>query len=212
MLYFKISFYLLFFYILIKLNNKMENRIKFNEKNEKLNKSIKFLFGFLSLIYLILFKTRNNYIIENLVLIYILVKISIIDYKLMIIPNELNISIGILSIFTQIKKVIIEENFISLINSLKAILFILFIFSILFLIKKDSIGHGDFKLFISLSLNFSLEKIVSIFLLSFTIGSIVCMILLVIKRLNKKSKIPFAPFISIATFFSISIDLKEIII
>ena len=59
-------------------------------------------------------------------------------------------------------------------------------------------GFGDVKLMASLGLFLGVKNILVITLLSFIIGAIIGIILLVIRKKDKSSYIPFGPFIVIA--------------
>ena len=71
-------------------------------------------------------------------------------------------------------------------------------------------GFGDVKLMGALGLFFGLSNIVIITLVSFLIGAILSIILLVTKIKKSDEYIPFGPFIVIATFLSIYVPFEQI--
>ena len=71
-------------------------------------------------------------------------------------------------------------------------------------------GFGDVKLMGALGLYFGLSNIIVITLLSFLIGAILSIILLVSKIKKSNEYIPFGPFIVISTFISIYIPFETI--
>ena len=79
------------------------------------------------------------------------------------------------------------------------------------ILKKEGMGFGDVKLMASLGLLFGVKDILVITLLAFLIGAIVGIILLVTKKKDKNSYIPFGPFIVIATILIMFIPSDYII-
>ena len=71
-------------------------------------------------------------------------------------------------------------------------------------------GFGDVKLMGALGLYFGLSNIIIITLLSFLIGAILSIILLVSKIKKSNEYIPFGPFIVLGTFISMYIPFETI--
>ena len=71
-------------------------------------------------------------------------------------------------------------------------------------------GFGDVKLMGALGLYFGLSNIIIITLVSFLIGAILSIILLVTKLKKSDEYIPFGPFIVIATFLSMYVPFEQI--
>ena len=71
-------------------------------------------------------------------------------------------------------------------------------------------GFGDVKLMGALGLYFGLTNIIIIAMMSFLIGAIMGIILIVGKIKKSDEYIPFGPFIVIATFISIYIPFEQI--
>ena len=71
-------------------------------------------------------------------------------------------------------------------------------------------GLGDVKLMAGLGLYFGLSNIIIVTLLSFLIGALLSIILLITKIKKSDEYIPFGPFIVIASFISIYIPFEQI--
>ena len=127
----------------------------------------------------------------------------VIDYKLQIIPNRLNLTIfeiGIIFAFLYgLSNVAITINMLlGMIVGAGIFLLITLIGGLVY--GKEAMGFGDVKLMGALGLYFGLSNIIAITLVSFLIGAILSVILLVTKIKKMDEYIPFGPFIVIATF------------
>lgn len=154
----------------------------------------------------------NKTIIENLdllkfmILTPMLLSVFVIDYKLQIIPNRLNLTIFEVGfVFAFIYGL---SNVAITINMLLGMLAGCGIFLIITLLGglfygKEAMGFGDVKLMGALGLFFGLSNIIIITLVSFLIGAVLSIILLISKLKKSDEYIPFGPFIVIATFIAI---------
>ena len=155
----------------------------------------------------------NLDLIKYMILTPLLLSVFVIDYRLQIIPNRLNLTIfeiGIIFAFLYgLSDVAIT------INMLLGMLAGGGIFVLITLIGgaffgKEAMGFGDVKLMGGLGLFFGLSNIIIITLVSFLIGAILSIIML-ITRIKKTSEyIPFGPFIVLATFISIYVPFEQI--
>lgn len=174
-----------------------------------------------SLIYiaLVYFYGIKNTFIANLDLIKfailtpMLLSAFVIDFKLQIIPNRLNLTmfeIGLVIAFIYgLSDVAITINMIlGMITGGGIFLAITLIGGAIY--GKEAMGFGDVKLMGALGLYFGLSNIIAITLLSFLIGAILSIILLVTKIRKMDEYIPFGPFIVIGTFISIFIPFEII--
>ena len=151
---------------------------------------------------------ENLELIKFLILTPMLLSVVIIDYKLQIIPNRLNLTmfeIGIVIAF-----IYGLSNIAIGINMLLGMLAGGGIFLMITLLGglvygKEAMGLGDVKLMGALGLYFGLANIVVIALVSFLIGAVLSIILLATKIKKMDEYIPFGPFIVLATFISIFI-------
>lgn len=156
----------------------------------------------------------NLELIKYLILIPMLLAAFSIDYRLQIIPNRLNLTIfeiGLLIAF-----IYGWSNIAITINMLLGMLAGGGIFLLITLIGgaiygKEAMGLGDVKLMGALGLFFGLSNIVIISLVSFLVGAILSVFLLVTKIKKTDEYIPFGPFIVIATFVSILVPYNVIL-
>ena len=74
---------------------------------------------------------------------------------------------------------------------------------------KEAMGFGDVKLMGALGLFFGLSNIIIITLVSFLIGAILSIVLLVSKIKKTDEYIPFGPFIVIATYISMFVPVEQ---
>ncbi len=155
----------------------------------------------------------NLDLIKYLLLSPMLLSVFIIDYKLQIIPNRLNLTIfeiGIILAF-----IYGLSNVAITINMLLGMLVGGGIFLLITLIGgifygKEAMGFGDVKLMGALGIYFGFSNIIIITLVSFLIGAILSIFLLVSKRKKTDEYIPFGPFIAIATYISMYIPFEQI--
>ena len=141
-------------------------------------------------------------LIKYLILAPMLVSAFIIDYKLQIIPNRLNLTmfeIGLILTF-------LSGIFINLNVAVDMLLGCLIgggIFLIITLIGgliagKEAMGFGDVKLMGAMGLYFGVVNIITVSVVAFLLGAIISIILLATKRKKTDEYIPFGPFIVIA--------------
>ena len=153
----------------------------------------------------------NLDLIKYLILTPMLISVFVIDYKLKIIPNRLNLSMFELGlVFTFLYGL---SNVAISINMLLGMLAGSGIFMIITLLGgfaygKEAMGLGDVKLMGALGLYFGLSNIIVIALISFLLGAIISIILLITKIKGATEYIPFGPFIVIAAFISILIPFE----
>ena len=137
----------------------------------------------------------------------------VIDYKLQIIPNRLNLTmfeIGLVIAFLYgLSDVAITINLVlgALVGG-GIFLLITLIGGAIY--GKEAMGFGDVKLMAALGIYFGLSNIVMITLLSFLIGAILSIILLATKIRKIDEYIAFVQFIVIATFISIFVPFEII--
>lgn len=149
---------------------------------------------------------NNIRLIKFMILTPMLLSTFVIDYHLQIIPNRLNLTIFEVGlVFTFLEGMI---NFNVAMNYLLGMLVGGGIFLLITLIGgliagKEAMGFGDVKLMGALGLFFGWPNMIIISLISFLIGAILSILLLVTKKKKTSEYIPFGPFIVIATFITI---------
>ena len=162
----------------------------------------------------------HSTLIENLALIKytilepILISVVVIDYKLQIIPNRLNLTmfeVGL--IFTFIYGFFDTAISINMLLGMLAGGGIFLAITLLggLIYGKEAMGLGDVKLMGALGLFFGLTNIIIIALLSFLIGAILSILLIVTKIKKMDEYIPFGPFIVIGTLITIFVPYSVII-
>ncbi len=130
----------------------------------------------------------------KILLLIITLFIAIIDFKHKIIDKQI-IKFGfIICLF--FKLFILKEY--ALYSNILSALFILIIFLPIYMYSKNLIGGGDIKLFIFLGFFLELKTTIILIFLSFNIGGIISLILIMFKIKNKKDNIAFAPMIFIS--------------
>lgn len=155
----------------------------------------------------------NLDLIKFLILTPMLLSVFVIDYKLQIIPNRLNLTIfeiGFLFAFLYgLSNVAITINMLLGMIAGGGIFLLITLLGGLFY-GKEAMGFGDVKLMGALGLYFGLSNIIIITLVSFLIGAILSIVLLATKIKKSDEYIPFGPFIVIATFISMYVPFEQI--
>ena len=155
----------------------------------------------------------NFDLIKFMILTPMLLSAFVIDYKLQIIPNRLNLTIfeiGIIFAFLYgLSNVAITINMLLGMLAGGGIFLLITLLGGLFY-GKEAMGFGDVKLMGALGLYFGLSNIIIITLVSFLIGAILSIILLLTKIKKSDEYIPFGPFIVMATFLSMYIPFEQI--
>ena len=156
---------------------------------------------------------ENLNLIKFMILTPMLLSAFVIDYKLQIIPNRLNLTIfevGIIFAFLYgLSNMAITINMLLGMVAGGGIFLLITLLGGLFY-GKEAMGFGDVKLMGALGLFFGLSNIIVITLVSFLIGAILSIILLVTKIKKSDEYIPFGPFIVIATFLSMYVPFEQI--
>ena len=137
----------------------------------------------------------------------------VIDYKLQIIPNRLNLTmfeIGLVIAFLYgLSDVAITINMaLGMLAGGGIFLLITLIGGAIY--GKEAMGFGDVKLMGALGLYFGLSNIIAVTLLSFLIGALLSIILLATKIKKMDEYIPFGPFIVIGAFICIFVPFETI--
>ncbi len=155
----------------------------------------------------------NLDLLKFMILTPMLLSAFIIDYKLQIIPNRLNLTIfevGIIFAFLYgMSDVAITINMLLGMIVGGGIFLLITLMGGLFY-GKEAMGFGDVKLMGALGLFFGFSNIIIITLISFLIGAILSIMLLVTKIKKSDEYIPFGPFIVIASFISMYVPFEQI--
>ena len=155
----------------------------------------------------------NLDLIKFMILTPMLLSAFVIDYRLQIIPNRLNLAIfevGIVVAFLYgLSDIAITINMLLGMLAGGGIFLLITLLGGLFY-GKEAMGFGDVKLMGALGLFFGLSNIIIITLLSFLIGAVLSIVLLATKIKKSDEYIPFGPFIVIATFISMYVPFEQI--
>jgi len=156
------------------------------------------------------FQPLNNFgayqIISLIIFGLILFYLSFSDLKKLSISG---FSLGLIGVYTIINSLVCLQKLGAsyIFSGLKAMVFSLIFFLVIFLITKGKgIGIGDILFFTIASANIGLKNTFEALILAFSIGAIFCLILIFIGKLNFKERIPFIPFLSFGIYLSIFLD------
>lgn len=178
------------------------------EKRPEVNYAIMIINAVIYIALLYIYGLKNNWIanlplIKYGILTPMLLSAFVIDYKLQIIPNRLNLTmfeIGLILTFLY-GMVNINMGMDMLLGGVAGAGIFLIITLLGGLIAgKEAMGFGDVKLMGALGLYFGLANIIIISVLSFLIGAIASIVLIVTKIKKTDEYIPFGPFIVLSTF------------
>lgn len=156
----------------------------------------------------------NLQLIKYLILTPMILSAFIIDYRLQIIPNRLNMTmfeIGIILMFLAgiFNANIAIDMFFGMLAGAGIFLLITLIGGLI--AGKEAMGFGDVKLMGALGIFFGLSNILVITVMSFLIGAVLSIILLATKIKKTDEYIPFGPFIVIATFIAMVVPFETIV-
>ena len=147
-------------------------------------------------------------LVKYLLLAPMLMSALIIDSKLQIIPNRLNLTIfevGLVLTFIQgIFNINVAFNML-LGSVVGAGIFLVITLLGGLIAGKEAMGFGDVKLMGAIGLFFGWINIIIVALMSFLLGAIISIILLATKKKKTDEYIPFGPFIVIAAFITMII-------
>ena len=136
-------------------------------------------------------------------LISILIVISFIDYYEQIIPDGLVLMILISAIIYRLSIYFIDNTPLAFWNSIIGFLTGGVLFLLIAVVSKGAMGGGDIKLIAVLGFILGLKKTLLHILLSFLIGAVFSIILLLSGKKGRKDAIPFGPFICLAFLITI---------
>lgn len=157
---------------------------------------------------------ENLDLIKYLILTPMMLSVVVIDYKLQIIPNRLNLTmfeIGLVFAFLYgMSNVAISINMLlGMLAGGGIFLLITLLGGLVY--GKEAMGLGDVKLMGALGLYFGLTNIIIISLVSFLVCAIISIFLLTTKIKKTDEYIPFGPFIVIGAFVSIFVPYASLV-
>lgn len=156
----------------------------------------------------------NLVLIKYLILTPMLISAFVIDYRLQIIPNRLNLTMAeigmVIAFLYGISNVAITIDMLLGMLVGAGIFFLITAIGAL-IYGKEALGLGDVKLMGALGLYFGFSNIIIIAMISFLIGAIIGIILIAGKIKKSDEYIPFGPFIVIATFISMFVPFNILV-
>lgn len=127
--------------------------------------------------------------------------ILLADFKYFIIPDPIQVAFAIFSFSLLLLG---EVSYLRIISHLGAgIVVMVPMLAIFLLTKGNGLGFGDVKLAANVGLLAGLKGGVITFYLAFILGSLVGVVLLILRKQGLKSKLPFGPFIIIGLLLTI---------
>ena len=139
--------------------------------------------------------------LEFAILTSLLIVITSVDLESQIIPDEFIVfGFAVIIIFIVIS---VFRGNLELLNSGIGLLLGGGIFLLIAVLSNGAMGGGDIKLMALLGFWFGWQSILLIMFLSFVLGAIISVTLLLFKIKSRKDKIPFAPFIVLATILTL---------
>lgn len=201
-------------------NKKIISKDIFVENRKyKSNLILAILNSFIYIILLYVFGIGKNFLdnlelIKYIVLTPMILSAFVVDYKEQIIPNRLNLTIfetGIIFLFIAglFNINIAIDMFLGMLVGGGIFLLITLIGGLI--AGKEAMGFGDVKLMVGLGLYFGLANIILVTLVSFLLGAIISVILIVSKIKKTDEYIPFGPFIVTACFVKMFIPFQSLL-
>ncbi len=157
---------------------------------------------------------QNLDLIKYMILTPMLFSVAVIDFKNSIIPNRLLLTMAETGLILTFIYGISDINLAM--DMLLGMLVGTVIFGILTLLGrlvsgKEAMGMGDVKLVAALGLFFGASNILAISIISFLLGAIISIVLVLSKKRKIDDYIPFGPFIVIASYISIFVPFSAIL-
>ena len=140
---------------------------------------------------------------------YCLIILSVIDFKLYIIPDRFSIGLTVLGLIVFFINPVFQGNltirFIQCFASGAVAFFGLWGMAVLcsFIFKKEAMGGGDIKLIAAVGVLTGFSGVISTLIISSFSALVYYAVLFILKKNPQNKTIPFGPFISIGLFINI---------
>ena len=154
-------------------------------------------------------KAATVIIMSYLMLLSVLYFAAIVDFKKSIIPNSLIIA-GLIMylVFALISIFAVGVNAKSfLLISVAGGLIIGGLLLLVMLISKNALGMGDVKLFFVVGLMLGLKNCYEVLLISMVIMALTAIVLLLLKKVDRKTAVPMAPFMTIGFMICLALGM-----
>lgn len=179
---------------------------------------IEIITGLLTVVVFIFFWPNNLLevviLIRNIVITYTLIAIFIIDYEYYLILDKVVFSVSILLVIFNFAITLLENNWHLnfnnfLLNSIVSGIVASLAFGLIWFISSGKwLGFGDVKFMLLLGLMLGWPRILVAVMLAFYLGALVSIPLLLFKKKELKSHIPFGTFLSIGAFIALMYGYK----
>ena len=189
-------------------------------KNYKPKYMLSFITGAIYILLLYFIGWQDNILskielIKYIILTPMLLSAFVIDYKLQIIPNRLNLTIFETGLIVTFIEGMYSQSLA--INNLLGGIIGAVIFLILTLVGgaiagKEAMGFGDVKFMGALGLFFGWLNIIEVSVIAFLLAAIISISLIITKIKKTDEYIPFGPFIVIASFIVIIIPQEVLLL
>ena len=157
---------------------------------------------------------QNLDLIKYMILTPMLFSVAVIDFKNSIIPNRLLLTMAETGLLLTFVYGISDINLaMDMLIGMVVGTVILGILTLLgrLVSGKEAMGMGDVKLVAALGLFFGASNILAISIISFLLGAIISIILVLSKKRKIDDYIPFGPFIVIASYIAIFVPFSAIL-
>jgi len=128
--------------------------------------------------------------------------IFVFDLKYLLIPDSV-LNLGIIASLIFVFFQFLQNGYFDFYYLLLSLLPSLFFLFLVLVSKETLMGFGDFKLSVFLGLFLGWQKFIIALFVSFFLGAILGIFLIILKKKNLKSKMPFAPFLILAAIFAL---------
>lgn len=167
---------------------------------------------YIGILYMYKFQVKT---IAYIVLIPMLIIAFIIDYRLKIIPNRLNLTIFEVGlVYTFIEGItninVAVDMLLGMVVGAGLFLIIALIGGLMY--GKEAMGFGDVKLMGALGLFLGWRLTIMVTLIAFLLGAIIGVILIIKNRKKGMDYMPFGPFIVVATLVGLYVPFNTLMI
>ena len=167
---------------------------------------------YIGILYMYKFQVKT---LAYIVLIPMLIIAFIIDYRLKIIPNRLNLTIFEVGlVYTFIEGItninVAVDMLLGMVVGAGLFLIIALIGGLMY--GKEAMGFGDVKLMGALGLFLGWRLTIMVTLIAFLLGAIIGVILIIKNRKKGMDYMPFGPFIVVATLVGLYVPFNTLII
>lgn len=151
-------------------------------------------------------------------LVFSLLVITAIDFEFQIIPDEFSFMLMIVGLITSFFNPILGDaflqrilnSFIGLLAGGGSLLFVAIVGKWIF--KKDAMGGGDIKLMAGVGAFIGWEKVLFAIFIASVLGSIVGIILILLKKIIKKQEIAFGPYLALGSYAVLFLPAPNIVV